>query len=151
MNTPREEPITPPRADALPAYPHAPPHDASPHTAQTPYDAFVPAPAKGSKIAAIALGFGVFALVSDLIGFVWGYIGLSVALRVLLAPLFAGSVYAAVAVALGHVALNAIRDSRGVMAGRSLALAGLILGYLGLAVWLVGTVVSYLTIRGRGI
>ena len=99
----------------------------------------------------MALGFGVAAIVADVIGYAWQFVGLSVALRVLLAPLFAGSVYAAVAVALGHVALNAIRDSRGAMAGRSIALAGLILGYLGLAIWLVSTIGSYLAIRGRGL
>jgi len=149
VSDPRQESAVPSRPDALPTYPVAPQYSAdAPHAA---YDAFTTAPAKGNRIAATALGFGVFALVSDLIGFAWGFIGLSVSLRVLLAPLFAGSVYAAVAVALGHVALNLIRSSQGAMTGRSIALAGLILGYIGLAIWLVGTVVSYFTVRGRGI
>jgi hypothetical protein len=128
----------------------APPYDPNtPHAAPSPYGAFVPAPTKGSKIAAVSLSFGIVALVTDVIGYAWQLVGLSVALRVLLGPLLAGSVYAGVAVALGHVALNAIRDSRGATGGRSLALAGLILGYIGLLIMVIGAVVSYFTIRNR--
>jgi hypothetical protein len=43
----------------------------------------------------------------------------------------------AAAVALGHVSLNRIDRSKPVQAGRGLAIAGLVLGYVGLAVLIV--------------
>jgi len=47
---------------------------------------------------------------------------------------FVGSL---VAIVLGHVALAEIKKSEGRLGGRGLAIAGLVLGYVGLAAWIV--------------
>ena len=46
------------------------------------------------------------------------------------------------AVILGHVALAQIRDSNGWQRGRGLALAGLLLGYLALALFVISVVLA---------
>ncbi|TVQ34297.1 MAG: DUF4190 domain-containing protein [Wenzhouxiangella sp.] len=53
-----------------------------------------------------------------------------------------------VAIITGHLARSEIRDSQGALQGDGLALAGLILGYLGL---LLGVMVVLLIIFGFGV
>jgi len=56
-----------------------------------------------------------------------------------------------VAIVTGHIGLNQIRRSNGAQQGEGLAIAGLILGYLGLALGLLAIFLVMLGILGIGL
>lgn len=101
-----------------PAYPSPYPFYGAPYA---PYTAPLPARARGTN------GFAIASLVCGVLG------------------LCAGLVGALPAIVFGHVALSQIKRGEGTEEGRGLAIAGLVMGYLILAVgalWIVFVVVS---------
>lgn len=110
-----------------PQHPQTPPYAQTPHYAQpqygqapygqTPYGAYA-APKKTNVLAVISM-------IASIVGFVW------------ILP-FVGSL---AGVIMGHISLRQI--SQTAEGGRGMALAGLIVGYVGLAFFVIGAIIFF--------
>ena len=66
----------------------------------------------------------------------------------ILAVTFAGPLAGVPAVICGHIALNRIRRSRRVLAGEGMAIAGLVLGYISIALTAIVLVLLFIFVLG---
>ncbi|HEX6311414.1 MAG TPA: DUF4190 domain-containing protein [Acidimicrobiia bacterium] len=104
--------------------PSGPPSSGPPPSGQAPSAAWQPPPAYAAPAGSKTSGLAIASLVTGI--------------------LFCFAVTPIVAVVLGHLALDQIRDSEGTITGRGLAIAGVTLGWiflgltaLGLLAWVI--------------